>query len=135
MCFSKKIHQGGSFFIVNLFFSISFLLVLAYLMIVNVNSEGISCVYKLYTGKECLTCGFTRSFKDYLFFDFDSGFNRNPKSLFFYFFFLYVGITRIGWTLIYFFIQNKMVSKKIITFDISLVITFFIVVVLKIYLF
>lgn len=115
---SEKIHLGGSFFVFNLVFSLIALLVLFYLLYLKANdSEGLQCLYKSKLGKECPTCGFTRSFMDYLSFKFDLGYRRNSASLYYFLFACYFSVTRALWVLYCFLFQKKNTSAKIIFWD------------------
>jgi len=44
------------------------------------NSHPIPCMVKEYTGKDCATCGFSRSFSCYSHLQFNSGKSLNPNS-------------------------------------------------------
>lgn len=132
----KKIHLGGSFFIFNLVFSILCGIVLLYLIYLQFHegSEGIQCIYKAKFGKECPTCGFTRSFVDYLNFQFESGINRNKASFYYFLFSVYFSISRLAWVFYTFYFQKSVVSFNVLRIDIAVLIVSFILVNSYIYI-
>lgn len=134
---SEKIHLGGSFFVFNLVFSLLAIIVMIYLLILVINndSEGIQCVYKSKFGKDCPTCGFTRSFIDYLSFEFDSGIQRNAASFYYFMFCCYFSITRFSWVFYCLFFQKKGIQKRIIKWDITILIAQFLAVNILIFYF
>jgi hypothetical protein len=127
---AKKIHLGGSFFIFNFVFSILSIVILFYLLylLFNAGYNGIQCVYKSNLGHECPTCGFTRSFIDYLKLDFTTGYNRNNISIYYFIFAVYFTISRFLWVIYNFFADTKGPTRRIITLDITLLILAFVLV-------
>jgi len=88
------------------------------------NDHPIECAIKAKTGKDCPSCGFSRSFSNYTHFKFEEGRSFNilswPVFLFFCFqFFLRAGI------LIYFFKTKRSVTNRIIIADLIISISFF----------
>ena len=135
--FSKKIHQDGSFFIFNFVFSIISLIVICYLIYLvfyGRDGEGIQCVYKVNLGYECQTCGFTRSFIDYMKFDFTSGYSRNESSIYYFVFAAYFAISRFFWVIYVLILFSKNPSSKVIIMDILVLVLAFILMNLEIYL-
>ncbi len=135
--YHKKIHLGGSFFIFNQVFAFFALLVLTYLIYLNYNEDagGIQCLYKSKLGKECPTCGFTRSFADYISFQFESGIRRNEASFYYFLFSCYFALSRCGWSVFSLFFQKKKLQDKYIKWDITVLVVLFIWVNLYIFLF
>lgn len=134
--FSKKIHQGGSFFIFNFVFSILSLIVICYLIYLTFyggEGEGFQCVYKVNLGYECQTCGFTRSFIDYFKFDFNSGYSRNESSIYYFIFAAYFAISRFCWVVYVLIMFSKKPSNKLIALDIMVLVLAFVSMNLVIY--
>ncbi len=134
--FSNKIVQnGGGYFIVNVIFFILLSAGFLYLIFTQNDSHGqIECVYKQKTGIECVTCGFTRSFRLYLKSDFASGQLLNSASIFYFFTCFYIGITRfllVFYTLLF---QSRKFSKWFIILDCVLCFILFLLSTFSIYL-
>lgn len=125
--YNEKIYLGGSFFIFNQVFVVIVVIVLSYLLYLkfNPNAAGISCVYKSTLGKECPTCGFTRSFIDYLSFDYDAGIKRNSASFFYFLFCTYFALSRLGWVIFTLFFQKKANDTYLIKWDIFILVFMF----------
>jgi hypothetical protein len=125
--YNEKIRLGESFFIFNQVFLIIALLGFFYLLYLQLNqeSEGITCIYKTTLGKECPTCGFTRSFLDFLSLKFQSGINRNPASIYYFTFALYFSASRFGWTIFTLFFQKEKLKAYWISLDIVILISLF----------
>jgi hypothetical protein len=135
--FSKKIHQGGSFFIFNFVFTILSLIVLiylVYLVFAGGRGEGIQCVYKVNLGYECQTCGFTRCFIDYLKFDFSSGYGRNKASLYYFVFANYFAFSRFFWVIYLLRLNTRKLSSFVVTMDVYVLVLAFISINILIYL-
>jgi hypothetical protein len=135
--YNKKIHLGGSFFIFNQVFAFIALLVLSYLIYLSYgeNAGGIQCLYKSKLGKECPTCGFTRSFVDYISFQFESGIRRNNASFYYFLFSCYFALSRFGWSVFSLFFQKKKLHSEYIKWDITVLVFLFIWVNFYIFLF
>jgi hypothetical protein len=131
----KKIHLGESFFLVNITFLVLFIVLIIYLRLyANSSENGIQCQYKIITGKECETCGYTRAFVLYLNGEFTKGIKLNQSSILYFLAFCYLFITRLFWVIFSLFIQKNKLSKKIIFIDILISILIITIATINIYL-
>lgn len=109
----------NAYFIVNLVFLILIGIGLTYSYFFYPNNHPINCPIKQRSGKDCVSCGFSRAFSSYTHFQIQEGFNYNKKSmpvfLFFVFQFLYRALA-----VVLFGILHKKITSSVIKWDIVL---------------
>lgn len=89
----------SSFFIINLFFVILIGVVFSYSYFFYPNNQPIKCVYKLETGKNCSSCGFSRAFSSFSHLKIEEGKQYNIHALPCFGFFLFQFFLRIFYIL------------------------------------
>ena len=120
---NEKIRLGGSFFVINITFLFLFVFVAIYLILFSHSmSNGIQCQYKIITGLECETCGYTRAFIFYLNGDFINGLETNRSSIIYFISLCYLFVTRLLWVIFTLFIQKNNFSKLNIFVDVMIVV-------------
>lgn len=117
------LRNKDSFYIVNLTLIIIIGVVFCYSYFFYPNNQPITCFYKLKTGLECNSCGFSRAFSAYLHFEFKNGIAYSPKSLLCFIFILTQFILRIVY--IIFTMYQLSISKRFIIVETILTILFF----------
>lgn len=95
------------------------------------NAHPIPCVIKSYTGKDCVTCGFSRAFSAYSHLYFKEGKNLNPLSWPVFLFFIFQFILRLA-LVAYYFITKKAIRSGIILADVLISISGFLLAFLPI---
>jgi hypothetical protein len=130
----KKIHSGGSFFILNLTFFCLICIGFIYLFSTSSTPQNqIQCISFKNTGVLCPTCGFTRSFSHFILFDFKGGILINDSSIYFFIFLFYIFFSRLLWILIFLFKKNKVVNKYFFLIDLGIILISFFTSIFKIY--
>ncbi|MCW3075738.1 MAG: hypothetical protein JWO32_347 [Bacteroidetes bacterium] len=79
------------------------------------NNHPISCVIKSYTGKDCVTCGFSRAFSCYTHLQIKEGKSLNPLSWPVFLFFIFQFILRIVIILRYLITKLPLNNRLILT--------------------
>ncbi|MBS1651328.1 MAG: DUF2752 domain-containing protein [Bacteroidetes bacterium] len=118
-------HKISSYVLVNLIIIIAIGVVFFYSYFFYPSNHPIPCFLKLYTGKACASCGFSRAFSEYIHFNFSEGREINQKSFLVFLFFVFQFIFRILITFVTYKYNRQ--SQKIIIIDISLSILFFLI--------
>jgi hypothetical protein len=99
-------------------------IVFGYSLFFYPNSHPIDCVVKQRTGKDCPTCGFSRSFSTYTHFQFTEGKKFNPRSWPVFLFFAFQFIARLC-VVTWYFLVRKNVSEVLIKYDLIISISGF----------
>lgn len=105
--------KAPSYVIISAIFFIIIGVVFAYSYFFYPNNHPLTCVYKMYTSRDCPACGFSRAFSYYTHFKFEAGkmFNKQSWPVFLFFcsqFFLRAAI------IIYFIRTHKMPTQNFI---------------------
>jgi hypothetical protein len=95
------------------------------------NEHPINCVIKQQTGKNCATCGFSRSFSHYTHFNIAEGKSYNSYSWAAFLFFLFQFFIRLS-VILYYFIKQKTPSDSFVKADIAISISAFLLAFLPI---
>jgi len=126
-------NKAPGYVIISLVFFILIGVGLAYSYFFYPNSHPIECAIKAHTGKDCPTCGFSRSFSNYTHFQFSQGKNYNALSLPVFLFFLIQFLIR-GAVAFYFLLTRKLIRQNLIKIDILISISLFLLAFLPIIL-
>jgi hypothetical protein len=116
--------KSSRYFIINVIFTIIIGVVLSYSYFFYPNNHPLYCLYKLKTGLNCSTCGFSRAFSSFTHFEFKEGVNYNKQALACYLFFVSQFLFRLTIVLISRFKENAF-KKPFITAEIVLTILLF----------
>lgn len=114
----------SSFFIINLFFVILIGVVFCYSYFFYPNNQPVKCVYKLETGKNCSSCGFSRAFSSFLHLKIAEGRQYNTHALPCFGFFLFQFFLR-SFYILYNLYKKKDVLPIVIYGELSLTIILF----------
>ena len=97
------------------------------------NDHPVDCIVKLYTGKDCPTCGFSRAFSYYTHLQFKEAKSYNPLSFNVFLFFL-IQLALRFLVLLYFFTGRKIIPPILIKIDVIISISLFLLAFLPIIL-
>ena len=117
------LRNKDSFYIINLTLTIIIGVVFCYSYFFYPNNQPITCFYKLKTGLNCNSCGFSRAFSAYLHLEFKNGIAYNPKSWYCFLFILSQFVLRITYIILP--IYHVSISKPYIAIETTLTILFF----------
>lgn len=95
------------------------------------NTHPINCTIKERTGKNCATCGFSRSFSNYTHFRIQDGKTFNSNSWPVFLFFLFQFFIRLS-IIFYYFIRKKIPADSVIKADVVISISAFLLAFLPI---
>lgn len=126
-------NKAPGYVIISLVFFILIGVGLAYSYFFYPNTHPIECAIKAKTGKDCPTCGFSRSFSHFTHFQFSQGKNYNALSLPVFLFFLIQFFIR-GAVVFYFLRTKKLIRQNLIKIDILISISLFLLAFLPIIL-
>lgn len=116
--------KAPAYVVISLVFFILIGIGFAYSYFFYPNNHPIDCIVKSYTGKDCPTCGFSRSFSYYSHLQFGQGKIYNSYSFPVFLFFAFQFLCR-GLVLIYFFTAHKIINGTLIKIDVIISISFF----------
>lgn len=116
---------SSNYFIINLIFTIILGVVLCYSYFFYPNNHPFYCVFKVKTGFDCSTCGFSRAFSSFVHFKFIEGMHYNKNAFNCYLFFVSQFLFRLTNVLILCFRKGGFNKKYIVT-EITLTIILFI---------
>lgn len=120
------IDNKRDYFIVNLIFVIAIGVVFGYSYFFYPNNQPLQCVHKLYTGKNCSTCGFSRAFSSFTHFKYTEGNNYNKNAFKCFLFFVFQFLLRV-YVLFLYKTDPKKLSKKFMILEVSATILFFLI--------
>lgn len=98
------------------------------------DKHPVTCVIKQITGKNCPSCGFSKSFSYYSHFQIEEGKTNNDKSFAVLMFFLFQLLLR-SVILIWFFTTHKVIANKLIKIDLIISISTFLLAFLPLLIF
>jgi hypothetical protein len=116
--------KAPAYVIISLVFFILIGIGFAYSYFFYPDNHPLDCIVRSYTGKDCPTCGFSRSFSYYSHFQFEQGRIYNTLSFPVFLFFAFQFLCR-ALVLIYFFTAHKIISRTLIKIDVIISISFF----------
>ena len=119
-----NVSAKSNFFVLNLIFLIIIGVVFCYSYFFYPNNQPITCFYKLRTGLDCNSCGFSRAFSAFTHFEFSLGKAYNPFAFKCYIFFIVQFFIRLFYVL-YVLINHKIVNQKIIISEMIITIAYF----------
>ena len=123
--------KAPAYVIISLVFFILIGVGFAYSYFFYPNEHPVDCLIKASTGKDCPTCGFSRSFSLYTHFEFKQGISRNPLSWPVFLFFQYQFFLRI-FIVFYYFATRKIFMRTLIVCDVIISISSFLLAFLPI---
>jgi hypothetical protein len=116
--------KAPAYVIISMVFFILIGVGMAYSYFFYPNNHPIDCIVKSYTGKDCPTCGFSRSFSFYTHFDLQQGIAANALSWPVFLFFAFQFFVR-GLIVFYYYFVGKNFKLSIIIGDSIISISFF----------
>jgi hypothetical protein len=124
-------HRTPAHVIISWVFLILIGIVFGYSYFFYPNSHPIPCMIKEYTGKACATCGFSRSFSNFVHFKFSEGISFNPLAFPVFLFFIFQFFLRTA-IVIHYRTTKKELSPFIIKTDVIISISGFLLAFLPI---
>ena len=125
--------KAPAYVIISLVFFILIGVGFAYSYFFYPNDHPVDCLIKAATGKDCPTCGFSRSFSLYTHLQFRQGITRNPLSWPVFLFFQFQFFLRL-FVVIYYWASQKFFNRTLIVCDVIISISSFLLAFLPIIL-
>ncbi len=125
--------KAPGYVIISLVFFILIGVGFAYSYFFYPNSHPLDCAFKLATGKDCPTCGFSRAFSYYSHFQFTQGRNFNALSWPVFLFFLFQFCLR-AIIILLFFNKSKLIGATFVKIELIISILLFLLAFLPIVL-